>query len=89
MPEQYVTLNLDSKQRSLLSQLRMGILPTGVETGRFNHMAIEDRKCESCDLVEVECHFLFQCELYNDVRTSWEQDVIKHCTDFQNVMLNI
>ena len=34
--------------------------------------------------VENDCHFLFECE-HNAVRTSWEQDVIKNCTDFQNL----
>ena len=50
-------------------------------------MARKDRKCEICTPVEVEdtCHFLLQCERFNDVRTSCEQDVIKNCTDFQNL----
>ena len=65
---------LSSQQRWLLAQFRLGILPIPVENDRFSNTAREDRKCEICDSGEVEdeCHFLFQ-------------DVIKNCTDFQNL----
>ena len=71
--EKYVRLNLTSNQRSLLAQLRIGILPIRVETGRFNNMKLQDRLCQQCNLqqVEDEIHFLFYCELYAEERNNF------------------
>ena len=68
--ENYVHLNLDRHQRSILAQLRSGILPLQVELGRYNNIKVEDRKCTLCtmDTVEDECHFLFHCTMYNKYR---------------------
>ena len=69
-PEHYVTLNLSRAQRSICAQLRCGILPLALETGRFYSIPEEDRKCHLCDLGEVEneMHFLFYCPLYHNLR---------------------
>ena len=34
-PELYITTNLNCMERSLVSQLRLGILPIAIETGRY------------------------------------------------------
>lgn len=69
-PEHCVTLNLSRAQQSICAQLRCGILPLALETGRFHSIPEEDRKCCMCDLGEIknEFHFLFYCPLYNDYR---------------------
>ncbi len=40
--EKYVKINLDRNQRSLLAQLRTGILPLHIETGRFSNTKLID-----------------------------------------------
>ena len=68
--ENYVTLNLDRHQRSILSQLRSGILPLQVELGRYNNTKLEDRTCTLCtgNVIEDECHLLFHCPMYTNCR---------------------
>jgi hypothetical protein len=67
--ESYVKCNLNRKERSLLAQLRFGILPLKIETGRFENLPLENRICELCRLnkTEDETHFLFECEVNNNI----------------------
>ena len=60
--EPYVLCFLNREKRSLVAQLRSGILPLQVEVGRWQGIPIEERICPVCNLnqVEDECHFLFE-----------------------------
>jgi hypothetical protein len=64
--KKYVLLNLTRKERSLLAQLRSGILPLMIETGRFRNIPKERRTCPVCasNEIEDEIHFLFNCKTY-------------------------
>ena len=68
--ELYVKTNLARNQRSLIAQLRMGILPRALEVGRFKNIPEEQRLCELCDLREVEneSNFLLYCPFYDKLR---------------------
>ncbi len=68
--EKYLTMNIDRYEKSLLSQLRYGILPLRVETGRFVNEKHNERLCTLCNsnLVEDTEHFLFFCTLYKSHR---------------------
>ncbi len=68
--ERFLTLNIDRYEKSLLSQLRYGILPLRVETGRFVNEKYCDRICTLCNSgnVENQIHFLFHCNLYDSQR---------------------
>ncbi len=48
------------RRRSLLAQLRLGILSLHLETGRFRNKNVEERTCLICDSqdVEIEEHFI-------------------------------
>lgn len=71
--EKYVKSNLNRKERSLIAQLRLGILPLKLETGRFEKLPLENRLCEFCDSKEIEneVHFVFKCDLYKDLRQAF------------------
>ena len=73
--EEYVTINISRSQRSLLAQLRMGILPLNIETGRYLRKTLNERLCLLCNqnTIEDEFHFLFSCPVYNDERTNFCQ----------------
>ena len=88
--EHYITLNLTSAERSVLAQIRFGILPLHVETGRFNNTKLEERKCQVCDIeaIEDECHFLFECARYEVLRNNWVSSVLTRCPDFQYLQIN-
>ncbi len=59
--EKYLLLNIEKYEKSLLSQLRYGILPLRIETGRFCNEKREDRICVHCETNTIESvpHFLF------------------------------
>ena len=64
--EPYTSINMNRKYRSILAQLRIGILPLEIETGRWKGVEIERRTCQLCNSgsVEDESHFLFECIFY-------------------------
>ena len=68
--ENYVSLNLTKHERSTIAQLRCGILPLRIETGRYINEPVHDRLCLQCDLreIESETHFLLYCTKYNELR---------------------
>ena len=76
--EAYVNYNLNKRQRSLCAQLRTGTLPLALETGRFSNTPEEGRICLLCKLSEVEneVHFLFYCDLYDDLRVIFMQKIL-------------
>ena len=68
-PEPYVLSNINRQRRSLLTQIRLGILPVKIETGRFRSLSLDQMICELCEMqkVENEIHFIFECPLYNNL----------------------
>ena len=70
----HISCNMPKYDRSLISQLRLGILPLRIETGRYSNIPEADRICLLCNgnHVENEVHFLFKCEFYNLERTQLE-----------------
>ena len=75
--EKYVSLNLEKYERSLLCQFRSGILPLRIETGRYVGETQDERLCKLCggEQIEDECHFLFDCQLYDDLRANAFSDM--------------
>ena len=86
--ETYTKLFLSRRQRSLIAQLRAGILPLRIETGRyqnikdnetgrFRKLHIEERLCQICnnDVVEDEIHFICNCPSYIDQRERLYRDI--------------
>ena len=69
-PETYVLSNISRQRRSLSAQVKFGILPMKIETGRFRSLSVDQRICELCEMqkVENEIHFVCECPLYNDFR---------------------
>ena len=67
-----MTCNLSKSRRSLLAQLRLGVLPLAIETGRprYTGKSIELRDCAVCDSNEIEneLHFICQCSRDNELR---------------------
>ena len=59
-------------QRSILSQLKFGILPLKIETDRYQEIKPEDRVCKICNLnqPEDEIHFIFTCPAFSKGRMS-------------------
>ncbi len=77
--ENYLKLDLDRYDKSLLSQFRYDILPIEVETGRYKGLNREERKCTLCKTGEIEdqLHFALYCESNDTIRT----DFFEKCRD--------
>ncbi len=39
-----------------------------IESGRWNRTPIENRKCQMCNCLEDEYHFILECTMYSDIR---------------------
>ena len=87
--EEYVKMNLTRSERSHLSQIRFGILPIMIETGRFRNLRLEERLCPFCDSVEDELHFLFSCFKYDDLREVYLGDLISNDVDNVSNLKNL
>ncbi|VDI50203.1 Hypothetical predicted protein [Mytilus galloprovincialis] len=76
--ESYVKLNLSKSQRSCVAQLRCGILPLRIETGRYIGEQREERICNFCteNSIEDESHFVLDCSLYTELRNEHFKDII-------------
>ena len=84
--ELYVRYNLSSIERSYMAQLRLGILPIAVETGRYRGIPINERLCELCnrDCIEDENHILFTCPIYDRLRSAWLEDLDINAEEINN-----
>ena len=70
-------------QRSLLTQIKFGILPLKIETDRYQGIPIEQRICKLCNsnLIEDEIHFMFHCSALDEAR--------QFAKDQSNLCINI
>ena len=66
--EDYVIQCKNRYERSLIAQIRSGILPLNIELGRFGNIFLENRLCLLCnnDCIEDEFHFVMQSEFHNN-----------------------
>ena len=71
--ELYLKCSLSRSERSLMAQLRTGILPLAIETGRFTQpkTPVHLRLCKVCNdnTIEDEQHFIFDCHAYKERRS--------------------
>ena len=77
--EPYNCAYLSRNKRSIFAQLRMGILPLRIETGRFQNLDLQSRICIYCNSqkIEDEYHFIFQCSHYDHLRGPF----LEKCSD--------
>lgn len=70
--EHYVKIVNNRARRRALAQLRCGVAPIRLETGRYErgkHLPVEQRCCYVCqNSVESEIHVIVHCPLYQDLR---------------------
>ena len=82
--EKYVKLNISCGERSILAQLRMGILPIRIESGRITNLKLDERLCQICKNGEVEdeMHFAFDCRAYETSREIFFNKIMIHDDKF-------
>ena len=63
--------------RSIFAQLRLGILPLEIETGRFRNIPSENRMCHFCkNEVEDELHFVCVIPVYSNHKNILFNEII-------------
>ena len=62
-------LSYRKKYRSAYAKFRCCVAPIKLETGRYglNHVPVDQRLCEECNVAEGECHVIMYCILYTDI----------------------
>ena len=66
--ETYCKLLMPYSHRSAFAKFRCGVAPIRLETGRYEHLAVEQRLCHFCNVVEDEPHVILECSHYEDLR---------------------
>ena len=71
--EPYVKIITSKKYRSAYANFRCGVAPLKIETCRYglNRIPVEERLCESCQVVENEFHVMMVCPFFNDIRSQF------------------
>ena len=55
--------------RCSFAKFRARVVPLRLKTGRYEHLAVNQRTCFNChDMVESEHHVLLKCPLYEDLQ---------------------
>ena len=67
--EQYCKMVLPLRHRAAFAKFRCGVAPLRIESGRFENIPLEERKCLFCNVIESESHALLDCILYTDLRS--------------------
>lgn len=82
--ESYLSLDIPKGSRSLCAQLRSGVLPLCIETGRYQRLDVNLRRCEVCETgdVEDEFHFVCLCEGYRQDRETLYEYMSGVCEGF-------
>ena len=88
--EPYIKMNISRYERSLLSQLRYGILQIQLETGRYQNENRANRLCKICNSGDIEDqhHFILKCPAYSIRRGMFIDKVKEKITDWDNLSDN-
>ena len=80
--KQYLDIILIAKYRYALTRLRTSSHRLAIETGRWTkpHSTPRfERKCQLCNTLEDEFHFMLECPLYRDVRVKYIRKYYVNC----------
>ena len=86
--ENYVTANLTRPKRSVIAQLRTGILPLNIDLMRYGQFhKPEDRLCSLCKEIEDEKYFVFDCQRYVDIRLNFYKSINWNVNTFNDIKI--
>ena len=81
--EQYCRIIMPPSHRSAFCKFRCGVAPIRIETGRYENLVEEERKCPFCKTVkEDESHVILSCPEYSDLRTPLMLKASEVCDEF-------
>ena len=68
--EAYLTSIANRTNREMLAKLRCSNHPLLIEVGRHHKMDVDTPKCNLCDRIDDETHFVTECQLYTETRNN-------------------
>ena len=71
--------------RLAFCKFRCGVAPPRIETGRFENLPVDERKCCVCNDVETEIHVILYSPLYDDYRNILGRKAERVNGDFINL----
>ena len=75
--EGYCKIIFPLSHRSAFAKFRCGVAPLRLETGRYEGLPVDERKCPFCRVhVEDEKHVLLQCGKYDTIRENLFQKAV-------------
>ena len=85
--EHYVKYIDQKCQRSLMSQIRSGVLPLQIEVGRYHNIPLDNRTCQVCNtgVIEDEFHFVCICPHYTRLRNVMYESAKKINDNFEGL----
>ena len=87
--EAYLTSIANRTNRKMLAKLRYSNHPLLVEVGRHHKMDVDTRKCNLCDRIEGEIHFVTECQLYTETRNKLSEVGISHNDCTKTMFVNL
>ena len=84
--EAYVTSIANLTNRKMLVKLRCSNHPLLTEVGRHHKMDVDTSKCNLCDRLEDEIHFVTECQLYRETRNRFFSEVRISQNDCTKIM---
>ena len=87
--EPYVEVITAKRYRSAYAKFRCGVAPIKIETCRYglNRVPVDQRVCETCNVVEDEFHVIMLCSVFDDIRLQLMVSISKFNQDFKNLPL--
>ena len=78
------------KYRSAYAKFRCGVAPIKIETCRYglNRVPVEQRVCETCNIVEDEYHVVMDCKIYDDISDRLFTEICGISFQFRNLPLD-
>ena len=83
--EFYCKMILPLKHRAAFCKFRCGVAPIRLETGRYENLPENERKCIFCNEVESEQHVILHCPLYDDIRDILFEKATHVSSDFTSL----
>jgi hypothetical protein len=88
--EPYLSLVKNNKYRNAITKIRTNSHHLEIERGRHckPRLAIKDRLCDKCKVVEDELHFLTVCNKYETMRGELYSKVVNVMPEFSTMDIN-
>jgi hypothetical protein len=80
--EPYLKCISDFRTRQTICKFRISNHRLRIETGRFKNIPLDERKCNECNVVEDEIHFLTECSKFANLRLSLYECMSETCENF-------